>query len=159
MRISVKDNYNVAGITTKLGIRAFAELYGQQRQTAEIVRRLVDLGASVVGQTKLGAYAGSEVPPEKCIDYFPPWNPRGDSYQGPSGSSSGAGSSIASYDWLDLSLATDSKWAIFTYIGTSLNVAASNGKYPYASRVLRPLGYSNHLGGTLVEGCRTCCQV
>ncbi len=57
----------------------------------------------------MSAYAGSEVPPEKCIDYFPPWNPRGDGYQGPSGSSSGTGSSAAGYDWLDIALGTDSQ--------------------------------------------------
>lgn len=57
----------------------------------------------------MGAYAGSKVPPEKTIDYFAPWNPRGDGYQGPSGSSSGAGSSAAGYDWIDLAFGTDSK--------------------------------------------------
>ena len=110
MRISIKDNYHLAGITTTLGSRSFTELYGEQQHTSVFVQHLIDLGATIIGKTVLGAYAGSEVPPEKCIDYFPPWNPRGDGYQGPSGSSSGAGSSMASYDWLDASFGTDSKW-------------------------------------------------
>ncbi len=63
----------------------------------------------MVGKTKLSAFAGAEAPPCNCIDYFPPWNPRGDGYQGPSGSSSGAAASVAGYAWLDHSLCTDSE--------------------------------------------------
>lgn len=107
MRVSIKDNYHLAGVKTSAGSRSYTNLYGPQAETSEFVKQLIDKGAIVVGKTKLGAYAGSEVPPEKCIDYFPPWNPRGDGYQGPSGSSSGAGSSIASYPWLDLAVGTD----------------------------------------------------
>lgn len=92
-----------------VGSRSFTRLYGPQVETAALVRMMIDLGAVIIGKTKLGAYAGSEVPPEKCIDYFPPWNPRGDGYQGPSGSSSGAGSTVASYDWVDIALGTDSE--------------------------------------------------
>ena len=32
---------------------------------------LIDEGAVIVGKAKMGAYAGSEIPPEICIDYFP----------------------------------------------------------------------------------------
>ena len=108
LRVTVKDNYHLAGVHTTLGSRSYAKLYGPQSQTSELVKRLVDLGAVIIGKTKMGAYAGSEVPPEKCIDYFPPWNPRGDEYQGPSGSSSGTGASVASYPWVDIALGTDS---------------------------------------------------
>ncbi|KAK4447245.1 amidase [Podospora aff. communis PSN243] len=106
-RIAVKDNMHLSGVVTGLGNRAYAELYGAQSKTAEFIQLLMDNGATVVGKTKLSAFAGSEVPPTQCIDYFPPWNPRGDGYQGPSGSSSGAGASAAGYDWLDISLCTD----------------------------------------------------
>lgn len=92
-----------------MGSRSYTRLYGTQTETADTVRALIDLVAVIVGTTKLGAYAGSEVPPEKCVDYFPPWNSRGDGYQGPSGSSSGAGSSVASYNWIDIGIGTDSK--------------------------------------------------
>jgi Asp-tRNA(Asn)/Glu-tRNA(Gln) amidotransferase A subunit family amidase len=108
LRVSIKDNCHVAGAHTTVGSRSFTKLYGVQQQTSALVQKLIDLGAVVVGKTKMGAYAGSEVPPEKCIDYFPPWNPRGDGYQGPSGSSSGAGSSAATYHWLDFAIGTDS---------------------------------------------------
>lgn len=109
LRISVKDNMHVQGLVTSLGNRAYAELYGTQSSTAQYVAELQALGAVVVGKTKLSAFAGSEVPPCQCVDYFPPWNARGDGYQGPSGSSSGAASSIGGYPWLDLSICTDSE--------------------------------------------------
>lgn len=109
LRVTVKDNYKLSGAAQTMGSRSYSRLYGSPTETAAVVRSLVDRGAIIVGKTKLGAFAGSEVPPEKCIDYFPPWNPRGDGYQGPSGSSSGAGSSVASYDWVDIGIGTDSK--------------------------------------------------
>ncbi|KAL8934633.1 MAG: hypothetical protein Q9216_005808 [Gyalolechia sp. 2 TL-2023] len=106
-RISVKDLFHLQGMVTTIGSRSYAECYGFQNSTARYLQQLIDMGAVIVGKTKMGGYAGSEIPPEKCIDYFAPWNPRGDGYQGPSGSSSGAGASIAGYDWLDFALATD----------------------------------------------------
>ncbi|KAL1857018.1 hypothetical protein Daus18300_010464 [Diaporthe australafricana] len=112
LRVTMKDNYKLSGVVQTMGSRSFARLYGPQTQTADVVRTLIDLGAVIVGTTKLGAYAGSEVPPEKCVDYFPPWNPRGDGHQGPSGSSSGAGSTVASYGWIDIGIRTDSTGSI-----------------------------------------------
>ena len=78
LRFSVKDNYQFAGISTTMGSRSYTKLYGPQTKTSALVKRIVDLGGIIVGKTKMGAFAGSEVPSEKCIDYFPPWNPRGD---------------------------------------------------------------------------------
>ncbi|KAI1121232.1 amidase signature enzyme [Nemania abortiva] len=112
LRITVKDNYHLAGVHSTLGSRSWTKLYDAQSSTATLVRQLIDLGAIVIGKTKLGAYAGSEVPPEKTIDYLAPWNPRADGYQGPSGSSSGAGASVASYEWIDLALGTDTTGSI-----------------------------------------------
>lgn len=110
MRIAIKNNMHLRWIVTTLGSRSYAACYGIQNVTSSFVQHLVDQGAVVVGKTKLSAYAGAEIPPEKCIDYFPPWNARADGYQGPSGSSSGAGASIGGYSWLDLALATDSEF-------------------------------------------------
>lgn len=91
-----------------MGSRSYAVYYGFQNETSLYVKELLAKGAVIVGKTKMGAYTGSEAPPDKSIDYLPPFNPRGDGYQGPSGSSMGAGSSIAGYDWVDISLGTDS---------------------------------------------------
>ncbi|KAM5460203.1 hypothetical protein MferCBS49748_007745 [Microsporum ferrugineum] len=107
MRIAVKDNIHLNGVITSLGNKAYAELYGRQTESAQFIQDLVTKGAVIVGKTKLSAFAGSEVPPCQCIDYFPPWNPRGDGYQGPSGSSSGAAAAAAGYMWLDFSICTD----------------------------------------------------
>ena len=109
LRITVKDNMHLKGVVTTLGSRSYAELYGKQSSSATYIKLLVQSGAVIIGKTKMSAFAGSEVPPTQCIDYFPPWNPRGDGYQGPSGSSSGAAASVAGYPWVDISLCTDSK--------------------------------------------------
>jgi Asp-tRNA(Asn)/Glu-tRNA(Gln) amidotransferase A subunit family amidase len=108
-RITIKDNMHLRGVITGLGSRAYAELYLRQQETSKYVEHLIKKGAIILGKTKLSAFAGSEIPPSECIDYFPPWNPRGDGYQGPSGSSSGAAATIAGYPWVDVSLCTDSK--------------------------------------------------
>ncbi|KAF1955681.1 putative amidase [Byssothecium circinans] len=112
LRITIKDNMHLTGVVTSLGNRAYAELYGKQQTTAGFVELLIQKGAIVIGKTKLSAFAGSEIPPNQCIDYFPPWNARGDGYQGPSGSSSGAASSIAGYPWVDASLCTDTSGSL-----------------------------------------------
>ncbi|KAJ5608958.1 hypothetical protein N7528_009525 [Penicillium herquei] len=107
-RITVKDNFNLSGVVTTMGSRSYTSYYGVQNETAPYVKELIAQGAVIVGKTKMSAYTGFEVPPEKTINYLAPFNPRGDGYQGPSGSSSGAGSCIAAYDWVDISLGTDS---------------------------------------------------
>ncbi|KAL8833578.1 MAG: hypothetical protein Q9170_004193 [Blastenia crenularia] len=107
VRVTIKDNMHLAGVTTGLGNRAYAALYGKKEATSEYVQSIIEKGAIIVGKTKLSAFAGSEIPPNQCIDYFPPWNPRGDGYQGPSGSSSGAAASAAGYPWVDVALCTD----------------------------------------------------
>lgn len=108
VRVTIKDNMHLAGVTTGLGNRAYAELYDKQEVTSKYVRSFIEKRAIIMGKTKLSAFAGSEIPPNQCIDYFPPWNPRGFGYQGPSGSSSGAAASIAGYPWVDVALCTDS---------------------------------------------------
>lgn len=45
--------------------------------------------------------------PTECVDFQAPFNPRADGYQSPAGSSSGSGAAIASYDWLDITIGTD----------------------------------------------------
>lgn len=131
---------HLSGVVTGLGNRAYAELYGKQAKSSKLIDLLVTQGAIVVGKTKLSAFAGSEVPPCQCIDYLPPWNPRGDGYQGPSGSSSGAGASAAGYDWLDASICTDSREAHFlvsipqySVLLTLSRLATGSMRYPATS--------------------------
>lgn len=51
-------------------------------------------------------------PTDDCVDYHGPFNPRGDGYLTTSGSSAGSAASVAAYDWLDLSLGTDSAFQL-----------------------------------------------
>ncbi|KAI4633339.1 uncharacterized protein J4E92_008496 [Alternaria infectoria] len=105
-RISVKDNIDIAGHKTTLCNRAWEDLYPPRSKHADCVQTLVDAGAIIVGKTKLQAMIMREEPLE-CVEFAAPFNPRGDGYQVPSGSSHGSAAGIASYDWLDFSLGSD----------------------------------------------------
>ncbi|KAI9656533.1 MAG: hypothetical protein M1821_004740 [Bathelium mastoideum] len=108
VRVSIKDNYDLKGIRTTMMNRAYNELYPPRESTADYIRKLIDLGAIIVGKTKMSAFASAEEPTDQWIDYHCPFNPRGDKYQTPSCSSTGAGASLAGYSWLDHSIGTDS---------------------------------------------------
>jgi len=109
MRIAVKDNYHISGTVTTLGSRSYANCYGIQDVTSTFIQSLTNQGAIIVGKTKLCSFSGAEFPPAGTIDYLAPFNPRGDEYQNPSGSSSGSAAALAGYSWLDYSIGTDSK--------------------------------------------------
>jgi Asp-tRNA(Asn)/Glu-tRNA(Gln) amidotransferase A subunit family amidase len=107
LRIAVKDVFHMKGLRTSVCNRAYHNFYPPQDATAPSLTRLVECGALLVGKTHLSSFAWKEEPTE-CIDYQAPFNPRGDGYQSPAGSSSGSGAAIASYDWLDFTIGTDS---------------------------------------------------
>jgi Asp-tRNA(Asn)/Glu-tRNA(Gln) amidotransferase A subunit family amidase len=109
VRIAVKDLFHLCGIKSALNVRSFLETYGPDKKTAEYVKKLIDLGAVIVGKTKMTAFAGGERAPEFWIDFHCPFNPRADGYQTPSGSTSGGAACLAGYEWLDYSLGSDSK--------------------------------------------------
>ena len=52
-RISIKDCMRLAGVKTTQMNRAWCQLYGPEEKSAEYVTRLLDLGAVVVGKTKM----------------------------------------------------------------------------------------------------------
>lgn len=83
-------------------------MYPPAAQTAACIEILRKAGARIVGTTKLASLAATEEP-IGCIDLQAPWNPRGDGYQSPAGSSSGNGVAIASYPWSDIAIGPDSK--------------------------------------------------
>ncbi|KAJ3493191.1 hypothetical protein NLG97_g4888 [Lecanicillium saksenae] len=87
--------------------RAYNELYAARKSNADYVNKLIGLGAVIVGKTKMSAFASAEELTDQWIDYHCPFNPRGDKYQTPSCSSTGAGASLAGYSWLDHSIGTD----------------------------------------------------
>ena len=117
LRVCVKDIYDIKGVKTGGGSRAYYDLYPPADATAPVVQRLIDAGAIVVGKVKTTQFAGPENA-QDAIDYQAPFNPRGGGYQQVGSSSSGPGSAIASYDWIDLALGSDT--------GGSVRVPAEN---------------------------------
>lgn len=137
-RITIKDNFALVGVKSTMMNRAYTELYGPKKESATEVQKLIDLGAIIVGKTKMSAFASAEEPTDQWIDYHCPWNPRGDTYQSPSGSTNGGAASLAGYDWLDFAVGTDSKHVRWT--GESTNTKSdSNREYPSPCYVLRSL--------------------
>jgi Amidase len=96
-RVAVKDAFDIKGIKTSLCNKAYFDLYPECVSTASAVSSLVSKGAIVVGKTRLNSLISKEDPTE-AVDYSAPFNPRGDGYQSPTGSSSGSAAAIASYD-------------------------------------------------------------
>ncbi|KAJ3051571.1 hypothetical protein HK097_007417 [Rhizophlyctis rosea] len=122
VRLAVKDIYDVKGLKTGCGNRAYYDLYPEKTKTAESVKRLVDAGVVVVGKVKTSQFANGESPTADWVDLHSPFNPRGDGYQIPSSSSSGSGAAMAAYPWLDLALGSDTG-------GSMRGPAGSNGLF------------------------------
>ncbi|KAK5096304.1 hypothetical protein LTR70_003057 [Exophiala xenobiotica] len=139
LRILVKDNIDLEGVKTSNGNRAFYDTYPPREQSAPCVQRLIMQGADVLGKTKMSPFANWEEPIEH-IDYQAPWNTRADGHQSPGGSSSGSAMAIASYDWLDVAIGTDT-WASVTRpalwagcfgLRPSMDAVASEGIEPFS---------------------------
>ncbi|KAF6793735.1 glutamyl-tRNA(Gln) amidotransferase [Colletotrichum sojae] len=112
VRLGVKDIFDISGIKTGNGNRAWYNLYPPANQTAPAVQALIDAGAVVIGKVKTAQFANGEFANADWIDYHSPFNPRGDGYQDPNFSSAGAGASVASYEWLDIALGSDTGGSI-----------------------------------------------
>ncbi|KAB8356385.1 hypothetical protein FH972_023968 [Carpinus fangiana] len=118
-RVAVKDIYHIKGTTTSASSRAFRSFYGSRDATAPMVQRLIDAGAVVVGKTRTAQFASGERTRD-WVDYSCPFNPRGDGYLEPDGSSTGSAAAIAGYSWLDFSIGSDT-------LGSMVCPAASQG--------------------------------
>ncbi|KAF5701595.1 glutamyl-tRNA(Gln) amidotransferase subunit A [Fusarium mundagurra] len=112
LRLGVKDLYDLKGVKTSGGNRALYEMSNVKTKTALCVQKLIDAGAVVVGKNKMSefAFAGGYV--TEHIDYLLPFNPRGDGYNSPGDSSGGSAVAVASYDWLDASMGSDTGGSI-----------------------------------------------
>lgn len=108
IRVGVKDNFDLEGTKTSLCSKAYLQTYPEKSRSAPCIQKLLDLGASIVGKTKLCAFAQWEEPTE-AIEYSSPWSARADGFQSSGGSSNGSGAAIAAYDWLDITIGSDSK--------------------------------------------------
>ncbi|CAN9079960.1 unnamed protein product [Alternaria alternata] len=107
VRIGIKDIYDIKGLRTSNGNRAWYWLYSPANATAPPVQNLIDAGAIVVGKMITSQFANGETATADWVDYHEAFNPRGDGYQDTSSSSSGGGAGTASYPWLDVSLGSD----------------------------------------------------
>ncbi|KAL9012695.1 MAG: hypothetical protein Q9173_002561 [Seirophora scorigena] len=112
VRLGIKDIYDIAGVKTSDGNRAVYGFYPPKTANSVPVQRLVDAGAILVGKMKTSQFANGERATADWVDYHSPFNPRGDGYQDPSSSSSGAGAAAGSYPWLDLTLGSDTGGSI-----------------------------------------------
>ncbi|KAI3533246.1 hypothetical protein CSPX01_12902 [Colletotrichum filicis] len=112
VRVGVKDIYDLAGVKKSNGNRAWYAFYPPAASTAPSIQALLDAGAVVVGYQKPSQFANGETATADWVDYHSPFNPRGDGYNDPSSSSSGAGASIGSYEWLDIAVGSDTGGSI-----------------------------------------------
>ncbi|KAK8084481.1 amidase signature enzyme [Apiospora hydei] len=123
MRIAVKDLFQLRGLKTSLCNADYYRRCPPAQATAIVVQRLVDAGAQILGLTKLSSMIAREEPLE-AVDFQTPFNPRGDGYQSPAGSSSGSAVAVASYDWLDCAIGSDTS-------GSGRRPALVNGVYQF----------------------------
>jgi hypothetical protein len=107
VRIGIKDIYDIKGLRTSNGNRAWYWFYPPATATAPPVQNLIDAGAVVIGKMITSQFANGETATADWVDYHSAFNPRGDGYQDTSSSSSGGGAGSASYSWLDVSLGSD----------------------------------------------------
>ena len=106
-RVSLKDIFDLAGAKTTMMSRSYTEVYDAREQNANYVDKLISQGPIVIGKTKMTQFASSDEPTDQWIDFHCPINPRGDEYQSPSGSSSGAAAGLAGYPWIEFAIAGD----------------------------------------------------
>lgn len=106
-RILVKDIFALQGMRQSACNRAYLAVSDEEPDTAPIIQKLINGGAHIVGTAKLSSMISREEPAES-LEVQVPFNPRGDGYQSPAGSSSGPAAAIASYTWLDYAIGTDS---------------------------------------------------
>ncbi|KAF1930165.1 glutamyl-tRNA amidotransferase [Didymella exigua CBS 183.55] len=107
VRIGIKDIYDIKGLRTSNGNRAWYWLYPPAMSTATPVQNLINAGAIIVGKMITSQFANGETATADWVDYHESFNPRGDGYQDTSSSSAGGGAGTAAYAWLDVSLGSD----------------------------------------------------
>jgi Asp-tRNA(Asn)/Glu-tRNA(Gln) amidotransferase A subunit family amidase len=115
VRIVVKDMYDIRGFKTTICNKAWSELYPPKEKTASSIQKLIDMGAIIVAKAKLQAMIIREDTME-CVEFIAPFNPRADGYQTASGSSNGSCAALASYEWLDFSIGSDSKASYLYFV-------------------------------------------
>ncbi|KAK4204038.1 amidase signature domain-containing protein [Triangularia verruculosa] len=104
VRFVIDDVFSVEGIKTTMSNEAWTVLESPSPSTSHLIKKLVELGAVIVGKTKTSQFG---VLHTAWVDVPSPKNPRADGYQEALGSAPGAGSAIAGYGWVDCAVAMD----------------------------------------------------
>jgi hypothetical protein len=107
-RIAVKDIFHIKGVRTTVSSRDFRAFFCNAKETAPMIQRLIDAGAVIIGTTKTAQFLSGELAPD-WVDYSCPFNPRGDGYMEPDCSSTGSAVAAAAYDWVDVTVGSDSE--------------------------------------------------
>lgn len=105
-RVAVKDLFDMKGLITSGGSRAWAYISSPAEATAPSLQRILDLGGVLVGKYKMAQFASGADPWDWQDEQYP-FNPRGDGWLTCSASSSGGGCGVAAYEWLDFAIGTD----------------------------------------------------
>jgi Amidase len=69
VRVGIKDIYDLEGIRTSNGNRAYYNLYPPRTANAVAVQKLIDAGAVVVGHQKASQFANGEIATTDWVDY------------------------------------------------------------------------------------------
>ncbi|KAA8569389.1 hypothetical protein EYC84_001034 [Monilinia fructicola] len=120
-RIAVKDIFDLKGVKTTVCSKAYEALQDVSSETAPSIQKLIDQGAVIIGKVKTTPFS-SGMGPRDWVDYQAPFNPRGCGYLDADCSSSGSGAALAGYDWMDLTIGSDS-------LGSMVGPAAANGLF------------------------------
>ncbi|KAJ5333569.1 Amidase [Penicillium brevicompactum] len=163
-RVAVKDEYEINGLVTTYGSRAYAKTYPPANQTSGVIQSLIDQGAIIVGKTKLSLFAGALFTASEWTDYELPINVRADTYQIPGASSAGSGSSMAAYDWLDNTVGEDTGgsmrfpsalngvFGIRSSLNSTNNTATHFGPFDAAGHFARDVDSFNTFGSAMYRG-------
>ena len=154
----MKDNFDLKGTKTSLCSRSYLQLYPKKDKSAPCLQKLVDLGVSIIGKTKICAFAQWEEPTE-AIEYTSPWSPRADGFQSSGGSSNGSGAAVAAYEWMDITIGSDSKTKPVSTVCGRVFIDISNWEHTQASPVERMFCSATNLWASLNGRIRQLHQV
>jgi Asp-tRNA(Asn)/Glu-tRNA(Gln) amidotransferase A subunit family amidase len=110
LRIAVKDIFHLNGLQTTCGNRSYGQLHPRLSVTSPVVQKAIDLGAIVLGKTKLAEFAGSQEVVGDWAEFSYAFNARADGYLVSTGSSTGSAAAVAAYSWIDIAIGTDGKF-------------------------------------------------
>ncbi|KAI0173164.1 amidase signature domain-containing protein [Hypoxylon sp. FL1284] len=121
IRFGIKDSIDVAGLETGCGSSYYRSFYQPKTTSAAFISQLISAGAVIVGKMRCSQWCDGQDPLQR-FEEITPTNPRGDTFQKPSASSSGSAAGTASYEWLDFTIGTDMG-------GSTRHPAGVNGLY------------------------------